>query len=55
VLDALASNLKREHVLRIMLNCFVWGSSLNSIQFAKSAVYRCAAAARRASSHQVSV
>eukprot|EP00878_Enallax_costatus_P000701 GHUV01000811.1.p1 GENE.GHUV01000811.1~~GHUV01000811.1.p1 ORF type:complete len:928 (+),score=335.74 GHUV01000811.1:282-3065(+) len=39
VLDALASNLKREHVLRIMLNCFVWGRSLNSIQFAKSAVY----------------
>jgi hypothetical protein len=42
VLDALASNLKREHVLRIMLNCFVWGRSLNSIQFAKSAVYRLA-------------
>lgn len=39
VLDALASNLKREHVLRIMLNCFVWGRSLNSIQFAKTAVY----------------
>uniref|UniRef100_A0A383WD44 BZIP domain-containing protein n=1 Tax=Tetradesmus obliquus TaxID=3088 RepID=A0A383WD44_TETOB len=39
VLDALASNLKREHVLRIMLNCFVWGRSLNCLQFAKSAVY----------------
>eukprot|EP00879_Flechtneria_rotunda_P000231 GHRR01000309.1.p1 GENE.GHRR01000309.1~~GHRR01000309.1.p1 ORF type:complete len:945 (+),score=429.08 GHRR01000309.1:255-3089(+) len=39
VLDALVSNLKREHVLRIMLNCFVWGRTLNSIQFAKAAVY----------------
>jgi hypothetical protein len=24
ILDALASNLKREHTLRVMLNCFVW-------------------------------
>eukprot|EP00775_Hariotina_reticulata_P004392 gene4392-4645_t len=39
LLDQLQSNLKREHVLRIMMNCFVWGRSLNSLQFAKSAVY----------------
>ncbi|KAF8063038.1 Orct2 [Scenedesmus sp. PABB004] len=39
VLEALANNLKREHVLRIMLNCFVWGRTLTSKQFAQAAVY----------------
>lgn len=37
VLDRLTSNLKKEHVLRIMLNCFVWGRILTSVQFAKTA------------------
>jgi hypothetical protein len=39
LLDQLASNLQREHVLRSMLKCFVWGRILDSIQFAKAAVY----------------
>eukprot|EP00775_Hariotina_reticulata_P001595 gene1595-1935_t len=38
-LDKLSSNLKREHVLRIMLNCFVLGRSLNCTQFARLAVH----------------
>jgi hypothetical protein len=33
----LSSNLKKEHVLRIMLNCFVWGRILTAVQFAKTA------------------
>lgn len=37
LLDRLSSNLKREHVLRIMLNCFVWGRILTAVQFAKTA------------------
>jgi hypothetical protein len=39
LLDQLAGNLQREHVLRSMLKCFVWGRILDSIQFAKAAVY----------------
>lgn len=39
LLDRLSSNLKKEHVLRIMLNCFVWGRILTAVQFAKTAVY----------------
>jgi hypothetical protein len=42
-LDRLASNLKREHVLRVMLNSFVWGKIFTPVQCAKAAVYRCAA------------
>lgn len=38
-LDKLASNLKREHVLRVMLNSFVWGRIFTPIQCAKAAVY----------------
>lgn len=37
LLDKLSSNLKKEHVLRIMLNCFVWGRILSAVQFAKTA------------------
>jgi hypothetical protein len=37
LLDRLSSNLKKEHVLRIMLNCFVWGRILTAVQFAKTA------------------
>lgn len=37
LLDRLSSNLKKEHVLRIMLNCFVWGRMLTAVQFAKTA------------------
>jgi hypothetical protein len=37
VLERLSSNLKKEHVLRIMLNCFVWGRILTAVQFAKTA------------------
>jgi hypothetical protein len=39
LLDQLAANMQREHVLRSMLKCFVWGRILDSIQFAKAAVY----------------
>jgi hypothetical protein len=39
-LDRLASNLKREHVLRVMLNSFVWGKIFTPVQCAKAAVYR---------------
>jgi hypothetical protein len=39
-LDRLASNLKREHVLRVMLNSFVWGKIFSPVQCAKAAVYR---------------
>jgi hypothetical protein len=39
-LDQLASNIKREHVLRVMLNSFVWGKIFTSVQKAKAAVYR---------------
>lgn len=39
LLDQLAGNLQREHVLRSMLKCFVWGRILDSVQFAKAAVY----------------
>jgi hypothetical protein len=39
-LDRLASNLKREHVLRVMLNSFVWCTIFTPVQCAKAAVYR---------------
>jgi len=39
-LDKLASNIKREHVLRVMLNSFMWGKILSPVQKAKAAVYR---------------
>ncbi|WIA21214.1 hypothetical protein OEZ85_000458 [Tetradesmus obliquus] len=38
-LDRLASNLKREHVLRVMLNSFVWCTIFTPVQCAKAAVY----------------
>jgi hypothetical protein len=37
LLDRLSDNLKKEHVLRVMLNCFVWGRILSAVQFAKTA------------------
>ena len=37
LLDRLSNNLKKEHVLRVMLNCFVWGRILSAVQFAKTA------------------
>lgn len=37
LIEKLSSNLKKEHVLRIMLNCFVWGRILTAVQFAKTA------------------
>lgn len=40
-LDRLANNLKREHVLRVMLNGFVWFKVFTPVQCAKAAVYRC--------------
>lgn len=39
VLDGMYRNLRRENSMRNMLSCFVWGRVLNSIQFAKAAVY----------------
>lgn len=39
-LERLASNLKREHNLRIMLNSYVWGRIFSHVQKAKAAVYR---------------
>eukprot|EP00878_Enallax_costatus_P015862 GHUV01016626.1.p1 GENE.GHUV01016626.1~~GHUV01016626.1.p1 ORF type:complete len:407 (+),score=84.71 GHUV01016626.1:469-1689(+) len=38
-LDKLANNLKREHVLRVMLNGFVWFKVFTPVQCAKAAVY----------------
>lgn len=40
LLDKMAGNLKREHVLRVMLNAFVWGRIFSHVQCAKAAVYR---------------
>lgn len=40
-LDKLLANLKGEHVLRIMLNRFMWSKLLTPVQCSKAAVYRC--------------
>lgn len=39
-LEKLANNLKREHVLRVMLNGFVWFKVFSKVQCAKASVYR---------------
>eukprot|EP00877_Chromochloris_zofingiensis_P010413 jgi/Chrzof1/5625/Cz16g09120.t1 len=39
LMQQLNANLKREHTLRILLNCFFYGRVLTSQQFAKAAMY----------------
>lgn len=39
VLEALATNLKKEHVLRVMMTSFVWDEVFSSVQKAKCAIY----------------
>lgn len=40
-LIGLTSNLKREHVVRLMLTRFIWDKILTPLQAAKTCVYRC--------------
>jgi hypothetical protein len=39
VLNALSSNLHRQHMTRLLVNCYVFGCCFTAVQYSKAAVY----------------